>query len=1376
MRMKKIKIFLSLITVSFFVQLYAGYEETSFPVWIDYESVFSKAAQTADFSRPLSIDGKPFQALYRCSKEDGCVEEVDLMCQKTETVEKRAFFEWRDLLHERKLTSFRVEDGKGELSFSDKLGYGENGKIARRITTIYGQTPLKKIWRFDIEGRPLYEKTVASSTKDIHSWQWSKEALIGEEEALFSIAPTEKQEQVIKSSYLPDRTILKEVQAFYHGKPSTKISYRYQADSEGRLLWLALNSPQGHERLYSFQYDKEGRLVKKIKPDGVSIAYEYDSNNHLTGVFSSDKSVDYKISYDSSGHLVEVQSPSWGNMKRQFSDSKLIREEIDGLATAFSFDSKGRRTALTLPDQSGLSYIYQGDVLETIARLLPDHTLLYRCDEAKIEAHVPSTQSLQASYDSLGQLSKEEGEDFNHTFGFDSLGVLIEKDGHLTERNEFNEVTFDGQIAYAYDLNGRLISKEKDGEKISFEWDGLDRMVAIVKEGNKVEEYGYDLFFRRIASSTKRYIWDGLEEIATFEGGKLCDLKIAQNGHIKVIELDGKPFRCDQDQRGSISALFDLETGQACELYSYSAFGEQKIFSPTKEKILRSRFYNPWGFCGKRHLEKCALIDFGARIYDPELGCWTRPDPLHFIDGANTRAFALNDPLANTDLFGLFVLPINFKEIGEQAINGIKETWSKAVTTMTFARAKLEWFFDFRSNFEDVAFKVMNKTLWQYIGYNPDPSCACVYGEQECSDKIRLTLINGILNSRQDAIGNAKMISEFHGDVAIHYIYAATYGFTPDIFLYAFFAKLGFATEQARLLAGAWKSLITEMGGTQSGGIIVHYAHSRGAIDTYRALELLTEEERKMIRIVTFGSATLAGNESCKGLIHYVSTRDIWPIVGSPIEIAKALFTKRDDLVFLTPQEKASFPDHVMDDPDSTYRAKLQEIGRKFQQEHRRGLRLTPKPPGMYLQEPGRPLQKKPKLSKLEKAIGKQNVSKIRKAILKDVPKKYSYNDVISLADKFHYTPLKKAVETSQKILKKDSNLGLNSDRLLEIAFFMEAELPNYIKKGKYCLGQDVTGLSRRVEYDPVTKSRFIHLSTHHIPKIGEGFHKSVTKSILYDEGNPEIIANSETTFEDLEEAKVMRKLNGIRGIVETKACIKNKNNRGRELQILCKLYNAGSLRHIYYSKSQKFSRFEKITIGHDLINGLAGMHKNSLVHRDLHSGNFIVNIAVDDSGKRRVEAAICDFGRTLFKDKCKGAPAQAASNYLSPESFFPEKLKGSDYYGTDVYALGCMLYEIFYEKDAPWFDHKCFADVKADWSKRQQAQRKLIELIQEETFERRHSLHKNLAILSPKERFEYLILAMLVPDPEKRVSAEAARHEMQGIFMAAQAMSKDGD
>jgi hypothetical protein len=211
--------------------------------------------------------------------------------------------------------------------------------------------------------------------------------------------------------------------------------------------------------------------------------------------------------------------------------------------------------------------------------------------------------------------------------------------------------------------------------------------------------------------------------------------------------------------------------------------------------------------------------------------------------------------------------------------------------------------------------------------YHSDPESSCVNPGAEISDKVRITLINGILNVREDLEECARQLSQAHANNTVHYIFRPTEGWSIDL-LKSLQSKIGFVSPQARMLANKWKELIAEMGGVDSGGIIIHYAHSIGATDTYVAKDLLTPEELLMIHVTTLGSPTMIPDNSGFGsVVNYVSRRDL-VCLFDPIGYFSGLFSNESNVHFLGSHWGIPFIDHTL--YQETYRSIIQQLGEQF--------------------------------------------------------------------------------------------------------------------------------------------------------------------------------------------------------------------------------------------------------------------------------------------------------------------------------------------------------------------------------------------------------------------------------------------------------------
>ncbi|THU93879.1 kinase-like protein, partial [Dendrothele bispora CBS 962.96] len=101
----------------------------------------------------------------------------------------------------------------------------------------------------------------------------------------------------------------------------------------------------------------------------------------------------------------------------------------------------------------------------------------------------------------------------------------------------------------------------------------------------------------------------------------------------------------------------------------------------------------------------------------------------------------------------------------------------------------------------------------------------------------------------------------------------------------------------------------------------------------------------------------------------------------------------------------------------------------------------------------------------------------------------------------------------------------------------------------------------------------------------------------------------------------------------------------------------------------------DRVVLAYDVANGLAYLHKKKVIHGDLKGVNILVTI----SGR----ALVCDFGLSRVADSealrwtslSTGNRGGGTLRWLAPECLIDAKPVT---YESDVYAFGCVCYEIF--------------------------------------------------------------------------------------------------
>ncbi|MDB6081730.1 MAG: hypothetical protein JWO53_1002 [Chlamydiia bacterium] len=362
-----------------------------------------------------------------------------------------------------------------------------------------------------------------------------------------------------------------------------------------------------------------------------------------------------------------------------------------------------------------------------------------------------------------------------------------------------------------------------------------------------------------------------------------------------------------------------------------------------------------------------------------------------------------------------------------------------------------------------------------------------------------------------------------------------------------------------------------------------------------------------------------------------------------------------------------------------------------------------------------------------------------------------------------------KAIEATTTFLNsKESNaqriqFGLKRSDFLRIALFVEMDLTKHTHKGEKFLEKSATGLPCALEYDSKTKRVFIILDGYKNIYVGQGSNKIVTKAIFYKREGSEIIARAVQTKSRENEIRITTDLIDAPGIFHILACTNFKKGNDTYRVIYSKLYTSGTL-HSVFHRNPKFTLLEKAKIALDILQGLEQLHKRKITHRDVAPRNCFVSMQVDERGIRTIKAVIADLGRSdyIWGPINKAKKVQGHTTYNPPEAIFRNKIHKEEYLQTDIFAAGCIFYQLLHETLASWQKKEYFY---GHHSRNFQYLTYVAHLNKKNRW-RKAELQKKKASrkISETEAFEYLILKMVDPDPTKRGKAGNLREEMQHV------------
>lgn len=124
-----------------------------------------------------------------------------------------------------------------------------------------------------------------------------------------------------------------------------------------------------------------------------------------------------------------------------------------------------------------------------------------------------------------------------------------------------------------------------------------------------------------------------------------------------------------------------------------------------------------------------------------------------------------------------------------------------------------------------------------------------------------------------------------------------------------------------------------------------------------------------------------------------------------------------------------------------------------------------------------------------------------------------------------------------------------------------------------------------------------------------------------------------------------------------------------------------GNLR--YYLNENSLNWMQKIDIARQITCGLYFLHKNEILHCDLHTKNVVIQKNGDG-----VRAIITDFGlsKVLTRNSRSDQQIEGCVGFVDPKLL--DDKEGTPDYKSDIYSLGVILWEITSDGRPPFNEH----------------------------------------------------------------------------------------
>ncbi len=482
----------------------------------------------------------------------------------------------------------------------------------------------------------------------------------------------------------------------------------YAYDDMSRLV--SEDSQDTGITLYS--YDEAGNLIYKIRNDNV-VEYQYDVLGRITDTLYSDATQDVAVTYDSGsgsnllGRVASVSDPS-GLVEYSYDvDGNIVSETrtINSVSfvTDYDYDDAGNIRGIVYPTGHVIEYEVDATDPALVSGIIlnPSGTnqilasgIAYKpfgpVDAMTLGNGITVSKTFDKSYQLL---SLSSGTVLGRSYGQDNVGnietITDNLDSTLSQSFDYDDLYrltnaegSYGTIAYTYDDVGNRLTRIRTGgtesedtyyynedtnllnivvgtnaEMIEYDTDGntLQRILGpsnpktaisdpadyiynnagqrIIKDATTDVIYHYDLSGQLIAETDnsgimlKAYVWFANQPLA-------------------MIAPDGSIYYFHNDHLGTPQKLTD-STGAIVWAADYLPFGQADVSIATIDNNLR--------FAGQYYDNETGLHYNYHRYYDPKIGRYLRADPIGLAGGINPYTYSLNNPVNNTDTFGLFI-------------------------------------------------------------------------------------------------------------------------------------------------------------------------------------------------------------------------------------------------------------------------------------------------------------------------------------------------------------------------------------------------------------------------------------------------------------------------------------------------------------------------------------------------------------------------------------------------------------------------------------------------------------------------------------------------------------------------------------------------
>lgn len=383
-------------------------------------------------------------------------------------------------------------------------------------------------------------------------------------------------------------------------------------------LTTTTTDPLGHSTVKTMT--AKGLLGESVDADGTSVTYSYDNRGNCTSISGPHTYIsmgydifgnkisshnpdigDYTYEYDAFGELIQSRHGSDTPVTYEYDEGgRVVTETLPEMTVTTTYDTRFNGAVSRIESTNGHSIDYYYDTYGRVVREVEVinnktfETLTTYNDIGKVDVVTyPSGLRVRNHYSDNGILTSVKNADTNYTYWtLDTLNARgqIEKEtlgnglgisttynaqkGYVERICTPNRISWD----YGYNTVGNMVSRKDNLRNLTetFEYDNLDRLITVKKNGMTTQEMTYDEVGNILSKS---------DVGSNFEYG-------SYSNRLQAFTSTGyQPKQWDNIQYSSFNKITHLTMGTSSLNITYGADKSRILASQTIGGVTENRYY-----------------------------------------------------------------------------------------------------------------------------------------------------------------------------------------------------------------------------------------------------------------------------------------------------------------------------------------------------------------------------------------------------------------------------------------------------------------------------------------------------------------------------------------------------------------------------------------------------------------------------------------------------------------------------------------------------------------------------------------------------------------------------------------------------------------